>query len=397
MIEASVWFSLWTVMPSFASTAWCRPSDQRRPGIRRPVNSSTISTSGLPSSPGFTTYSTSSFFRRVRDQRLVHGVQHREHLRVVEIRDADQLLDLADAVLGERRDVVLLVEPVVAGLLDLLVGVALGARRELAHHAVGDAVDLGVLLGRTGDDERRARFVDQDRVDLVDDRVVEVALDAVGERALHVVAQVVEAVLVVGAVGDVGAVGRLALRIREVVDDDAHREPEEAVDLAHPLGVARGEVVVHGDDVHAAAGQRVQVGRQRRDQRLAFAGLHLGDLAFVQDHAADELGVVVALAERALGRFAHRRERLGQQRIERLALFEALPELGRLGAELRVGELHPGGLERVHALHERNDPLEFAVVLGAEVSCAVRTGSCVRTARSLGLPGIGRAQCREAP
>ena len=30
--------------PSLASTAWCRPSDQRRPGIRRPVNSSTMMT-----------------------------------------------------------------------------------------------------------------------------------------------------------------------------------------------------------------------------------------------------------------------------------------------------------------------------------------------------------------
>jgi hypothetical protein len=39
----------------FASTAWCRPSDQRRPGITRPVFSSTIIT--LPS--GVTTYSTS--------------------------------------------------------------------------------------------------------------------------------------------------------------------------------------------------------------------------------------------------------------------------------------------------------------------------------------------------
>ena len=55
VIEASVWFSLRTGMPSLASTAWCRPSDQRRPGIMRPVNSSTITTSGLPSSPWRTT------------------------------------------------------------------------------------------------------------------------------------------------------------------------------------------------------------------------------------------------------------------------------------------------------------------------------------------------------
>ena len=87
--------------------------------------------------------------------------------------------------------------------------------------------------------------------------------------------------------------------------DDADGEAEEIVDLAHPLGVALGEVVVDGDDVHAAAGERVEIDRQRGDQRLAFAGLHLGDLAFVQDHAADQLHVEMALAERALGGFAH--------------------------------------------------------------------------------------------
>lgn len=34
--------SFWISSPSFASMAWCRPSDQRRPGIVRPVNSSTM-------------------------------------------------------------------------------------------------------------------------------------------------------------------------------------------------------------------------------------------------------------------------------------------------------------------------------------------------------------------
>jgi hypothetical protein len=42
VIEASVWFSLWICTPSFASTAWCSPSDQRLPCIIRPVNSSTM-------------------------------------------------------------------------------------------------------------------------------------------------------------------------------------------------------------------------------------------------------------------------------------------------------------------------------------------------------------------
>ncbi len=53
-IEASVTDSFCTGTPSFASTAWWRPSDQRRPGIVRPVNSSTMTTS-----PPRTMYDTS--------------------------------------------------------------------------------------------------------------------------------------------------------------------------------------------------------------------------------------------------------------------------------------------------------------------------------------------------
>ena len=103
--------------------------------------------------------------------------------------------------------------------------------------------------------------------------------------------------------------------------------PEELVDLAHPLGVALGEVVVDGDDVDAVAGERVEVDGKRGDQRLAFAGLHLGDLALVQHHAADQLHVEVALAERALGRLAHGGEGGHEKVVELGAVLELLAEV----------------------------------------------------------------------
>ena len=109
----------------------------------------------------------------------------------------------------------------------------------------------------------------------------------------------------------------------ETVDDDADGKAEEFVDLAHPFGVALGEVIVDGDDVDAAAGERVEIDRQRCDQRLAFAGLHLGDLAFVQHHAADQLHVEMALAERALGGLAHGGESGHQNVVERRRLRRA--------------------------------------------------------------------------
>ena len=111
---------------------------------------------------------------------------------------------------------------------------------------------------------------------------------------------------------------RLApLLVGEVVHDHADRQPQEAVDLAHPLRVALGQVVVHRHHVHAVAGQRIQIAGKRRHQRLAFAGLHLGDLARVQHHAADQLHIEVPHAHRANTGLAHHRERLGKNLVQR--------------------------------------------------------------------------------
>ena len=77
---------------------------------------------------------------------------------------------------------------------------------------------------------------------------------------------------------------------------------------AHPLGVAPGQVVVDRDDVDALAFERVQVGGQGGDERLAFAGLHLGDLAAVEHRAADQLHVEVPHVQHAPAGLADDRE-----------------------------------------------------------------------------------------
>ena len=74
----------------------------------------------------------------------------------------------------------------------------------------------------------------------------------------------------------------------------------------------------------ALAGERVEIDRKRGDQRLAFAGLHLGDVALMQHHAADQLHVEMPLAEGALGRLAHGGEGGHQDVVECLAVGELL-------------------------------------------------------------------------
>ena len=145
-------------------------------------------------------------------------------------------------------------------------------------------------------------------IHFVDDGKDVLALDHLGPIHFHVVAKIVEAEFVIRAVGHVARVSDLALFIAHVMYDAADREAEEAIDLPHPFRVALCQIVVDGDDVDAFACQRIQVDRQRRDQRFTFARFHLGDVALVKHHAADQLHIEMALAKHALGGFANRRK-----------------------------------------------------------------------------------------
>ncbi len=256
----------------------------------------------------------------VRAQRGVQVVHQPDAGRVVEAvalaqqaRFLHQRLGLLEARFRQVHLAGLLVGVVVA--LALLGRLAQEAR----HEGIDLHVELGALLGRAGDDERRACLVDQDRVDLVHDRERLAALHAVLEPGRQVVAQVVETEFVVGAVGDVAGIGGALVRLRLAAGDHADREAEQPVDRAHPFGVALRQVFVDRDDVHALAGERIQEHGQRRDQGLALAGAHLGDLAVVQHHAADQLHVEGPQADGAARRLARRGKGFGKDLVERLA------------------------------------------------------------------------------
>ena len=307
---------------------------------------------------------------------------------VVQVVDPEEALRVGHALLGQGDRARLLVHDVVAGRGRLDLGeLALhdgGGPGQLGNDAVDLVVLLGRALGRARDDQGGARLVDQDGVDLVDDGVVVLALDHLLETEAHVVPEVVEAELVVGAVDDVGAIGVVAgarpergepdvrrgmgrvVAVRHLVLDDADLEAQRVVDRPHPLGIAPGQVVVHGDDVRARAGQRVQIGGEGCHQGLALAGGHLGDLPLVQHHPAHELDVEVPQAHRAARGLPHRREGLGQEVVELGAVGKPLAQFVRLGGEFGVGQGLHRGLERVDLLDRRPHALDVPLVLRAE-------------------------------
>ena len=117
----------------------------------------------------------------VRAQRLIQMVDDLGILEVVEVftleqpRRLQQALGALGAILSQDNRLLLLVLLVIVG-------------GQLLHDRIDADIQFRLVVGRAGDDQRRARLVDQDRVDLVDDRIVEGALHHRRALILHIVA-----------------------------------------------------------------------------------------------------------------------------------------------------------------------------------------------------------------
>src|SRR5712691_8660107 len=337
--------------------------------------------------------------QRLRLQGLVDLVSLDHVFEVVDVLDARPALHLRDARFGQRRGLVLEVYFVVVVL----------------DQAPRPSCVLVVLLGRlfrlARDDVRRARLVDQDGVDLVDDPIVQTALAALGEVERHVVPQVVECELGVGRIRDVREIGlflgrrlqalQAGIRVGLVdelgvvdvrargADVDADAKAQQVVDRSHPARVTPSEVVVNGDQMDALAGESVQVKREAGDQRLAFSGLHLGDLALVQDHASYELDVEVPEADRAAGGLPADGERLNQELVEVVAVASTLAQLVRPSAHARVVQRLELGFQVGDGGRHHEVALHFPLV-GVQELRQVQHGSRSRVpAPNLSLGGFG--------
>ncbi len=151
---ASVWFSRSILTFSFASTAWCSPSLQRRPGhqpTRELVHDhdAAVLDHVVDVEPE----------ERVCAQGLVDVVEKRHVGGVVEPARLQPVLEhlfgLGHAGLGQRDRLVLLVDEEVAGLLEFVpifgldVPLGDGAGGQLRDDAIDFVVEIGRLLGRS--------------------------------------------------------------------------------------------------------------------------------------------------------------------------------------------------------------------------------------------------------
>ena len=260
-----------------------------------------------------------------RPQGLDDEVVQIEVVVVEHVADAQHLFNFGNTRVGRRDGLLFFVHRVVVfgeGLDD----------------ACQRVVQVRRFFTRAGNDERRPRFVDEDRVHFVDDTIIERPLYHLVFADDHVIAQVVEPEFVVRPIGDVGVICPAALVIREVVDDEPDGQTEELIDAAHVFTVTSSQVVIDGDDVDALPRQGIEVNRQRRDQGLAFTRTHFGDIPAMEDDTPQELDVKMAHPCHTARSFADDGKGFGQNVVQRFTVGQTILELEGLLLQRRIAQ-----------------------------------------------------------
>ena len=269
----------------------------------------------------------------MRPHSLCHVVRIFEILGIKK-RSADDLVrlqqrfELQHTLIGKSDAFALFVCFIIADTIGVLLRILIGRRIFLHLFKISNQiVDLRefrrIIIRLTGNDQRRSRFINQNRVDFIDNAVMVTALNFLLNRPRHVIAQIIETELVVGSVSDIAAV-RLPLGI--VIHVGKHcsdGDSQQIIHRSHPISVALCQIIVDSNDMNAFTAQRIEVRRRYARQRLSFTGLHFGDLSVVQDDSAHQLNVVMAFAEFAPRRFPNQGKRFRQQGIQRFSLLPA--------------------------------------------------------------------------
>ena len=207
------------------------------------------------------------------------------------------------------------------------------AGRQTAGDVERRVVEAGLVsrsLLHAGEDQRRARLVDEHAVGFIHDREMqaaqEQALTAPCKPSLEnlideetracaawaqrkPIAQVIEHELLVGAVSHVARVGALPLLRLLSVFDQSDGETQRIVDGRQLLGVAAGEILIDRHNMDRAARECGGNCGQQRRQGLAFTGLHFRERAAHHGGAAEQLNVEMAHPDVAARRLARERKR----------------------------------------------------------------------------------------
>jgi len=84
------------------------------------------------------------------------------------------------------------------------------------NQCIDTFIDFGITLSHTGNNERRASFIDQNRIDLIHNCKIQHALYPFRAMSHHIVTQIIKAIFIVRAVGYICGISSLFFLMRHL-------------------------------------------------------------------------------------------------------------------------------------------------------------------------------------
>ena len=150
--------------------------------------------------------------------------------------------------------------------------------------------------------------------------------------------------------------------------DNSNCQTQKTINLAHPLCVASGEVIIDGNNMNAFFFKGIKINRQGGYQSLAFACSHFSNLTAVKNDAAHNLNIKVALSEGSLCRFPHRGESIRQNIIQRFASSQTGFKPGCARPQSFIIKFLEFRLERVYGINSWLQLLDDTIIRSSKQS-----------------------------
>ena len=182
----------------------------------------------------------------------------------------------------------------------------------------------------------------------------------------HIVAQIIKPKFIVCRIGHITTIRGIFFGFGLLGIDHTSGQAQGAEHLAHPFGVTLGEVVVHRHNMHALAGQRVQIRRERRDKSLAFTRFHFGNIALMQEYATHQLHIKRPQTQGASRSLTTVRKCLWQQIIKALTAHRAFGQFFGFRFDTLIAQCLAFRLQRVDLFNLRQRGLNQTVVRRTE-------------------------------
>ena len=183
----------------------------------------------------------------------------RQIIRISQVLDMEKVFYLFHTFRRQHNLFVFFIYKEISVFLDILIhqNVHLGkfsigtSSFHLTCQDITGTVKFCGLIALSGNDQRSSRLIDQYRVNLIHNGIMQIPLNQILLINHHVISQIIKSKFVIGNVSDITLISRPSRVIVHVIGHNADTEPQEVMHLSHPLGITGCQIVVDRNDVDA--------------------------------------------------------------------------------------------------------------------------------------------------